>query len=58
MFTNGHVEHDHQLGDPDDGEDEPAAIVMGRVGSHGRLLRHIWWGSVRHPFMTKRDHGM
>jgi hypothetical protein len=37
----GHVEHDHQLSDADDGEDEPATIVMGTVGSHGRSPCHI-----------------
>ena len=34
-----HVEHDHQLGDADDREDQPAAVVMG-IG-HGEDLRNV-----------------
>ena len=51
----GHVEHDHQLGDADHDEDQPAAVAG--FWWHGSLLGHIQ-GTRNVTALTDRDEGM
>ena len=47
-----HVEHDQQLGDADDGEDQPPAVVMG-IGDMGRTSA-MWRAGLRLRYHKRR----